>query len=356
MSLYRRKDSPNWWIKLSHNGRAIQKSAGTTDRLKAREYHDRLKAQLWDVTRLGVKPSCTWEEAVLRWLDEKAHKASLRDDLRNFRWLHAHLAKMGLSEIDRDVVERITQARRREGVSNGTANRTLALLRSVLRAAAEDWECLARAPRVRLLPEPKGRVRVLTTEERARLLAELPEHLSAMMRFSLLTGLRQRNVRELRWAQVDLERQHFVWVDASQAKGGAGIPVPLTAEAQRIVSEQAGKHAEFVFTYRGKPIRQVNGTAWRSALRRAKVENFRWHDLRHTWATLHLQAGTPLHVLQELGGWRTAAMVRRYAHLTAAHLRAHVDAFGTKVRVTEQRGYDLATRKEDEPSGALVTT
>jgi integrase len=355
MSLYKRKDSPYWWIKLSHNGRAIQKSAGTADRLKAREYHDKLRAQLWDVTRLGVKPSRTWEEAVLRWLEEKGHKASLRDDLRNFRWLHSHLAGMELSQVDRDVVEEIAQARRREGVRNGTVNRTLALLRSVLRAASEDWEWLERAPRVRLLPEPKGRVRFLTTEECSRLLAELPEHLRAMVRFSVLTGLRQRNVRELRWAQVDLERR-FVWVHANQAKGGEGIAVPLTAEAVRIVSEQSGRNAEFVFTYRGKPIPQANGTAWRAALQRAKVEDFRWHDLRHTWATLHAQAGTPLHVLQELGGWRTASMVRRYAHLTGAHLSTHVDAFGTRVNLTEQRGYDLATRKEGEEAAAFVTT
>jgi integrase len=312
MSLYKRKDSPYWWIKLSHNGRAVQKSTGTTDRVKAREYHDKLRAQLWDVTRLGLRPSHTWEEAVLRWLDERGQ------------------------------------------IRNGTVNRTLALLRAVLRTAAHDWEWLDRAPRVRLLPEPKGRVRYLTAEECSRLLSELPEHLSAMMRFSVLTGLRERNVRELRWSQVDLERR-FVWIHADQAKGREGISVPLTAEAVQIVSEQQGKHDEFVFTYRRKPVRQVNDTAWRSALRRAGIENFRWHDLRHTWATLHAQAGTPLHVLQELGGWRTPAMVRRYAHLTGAHLASHVDAFGDRVRVTGQQGYDLATRKE-EPEGSQDVT
>ena len=128
MSLYKRKDSPYWWIKLSHDGCSIQKSTGTPDRLKAREYHDKLKAQLWDVSRLGVKPSHVWEDAVLRWLDEKAHKASIADDRRNFRWLHAHLAGSELSTINRDVVERVTQARKKDGVSSGTVNRTLALL------------------------------------------------------------------------------------------------------------------------------------------------------------------------------------------------------------------------------------
>ena len=59
------------------------------------------------------------------------------------------------------------------------------------------------------------------------------------------------------------------------------------------------------------------------ALKRASIENFRWHDLRHTWASWHVQDGTPLHVFQELGGWETPLMVRRYAHLAADHLAAY---------------------------------
>ena len=77
MSLYKRKGSPNWWIKLSHNGRRIQQSSGTTDKAKAREYHDKLKASLWDQERLGIKPAHSWKEAAVRWLRESTHKASL---------------------------------------------------------------------------------------------------------------------------------------------------------------------------------------------------------------------------------------------------------------------------------------
>src|ERR1035441_1761497 len=234
MSLYRRKDSPYWWIKLPHDGRTIQKSSGTSDQKKAQEYHDKLKAQLWDLSRLGVKPSHTWEEAVVRWLDEKSHKASIEDDRRNFRWLHSHLAGVTLARIDRDCVDRIAQARRKSGISNGTVNRTLALLRSVLRSAAYDWEWIGRAPKVRLLPEPKGRVRYLTLEEARGLLAELPEHLRAMAAFSMLTGLRQRNVRELRWSQVDLDRR-LAWIHPDEAKARKGIAAPLTDEAVEVV-------------------------------------------------------------------------------------------------------------------------
>ena len=60
--------------------------------------------------------------------------------------------------------------------------------------------------------------------------------------------------------------------------------------------------------------------AWYAALAAAGIEDFRWHDLRHTWASWHVQAGTPLFALQEMGGWETAEMVRRYAHLAADHL------------------------------------
>lgn len=343
MSLYKRKDSPYWWIKLSLNGRTLQRSAGTSDRQKAREYHDKLRAQLWDVQKLGVKPHRTWEEAVLRWLDEKSHKASISDDKRNFRWLDSHLAGMKLADIDRDCIGRICAARRKEGVSNGTVNRTLSLLRSVLRAAMNDWEWIERVPRVKLLHEAAGRVRFLTADDARRLIAELPEHMAAMVGFSMLTGLRQRNVRELRWSQVDLERR-AVWVHAHEAKGRKGISVPLPDEAVKIVQAEQGKHAEFVFTYKGKPIRWVNNSAWKSALRRAGIDDFRWHDLRHTWATWHAQAGTtPMHVLQELGGWSSPVMVRRYAHLTTGHLAKHVDDFGKHVgEVVRKDGTECA--------------
>lgn len=64
-------------------------------------------------------------------------------------------------------------------------------------------------------------------------------------------------------------------------------------------------------------------TAWRAALRRAGIEDFRFHDLRHTWASWLVQAGTPISVLQEMGGWESIEMVRRYAHLAPNHLTEH---------------------------------
>ena len=92
-----------------------------------------------------------------------------------------------------------------------------------------------------------------------------------------------------------------------------------------LISKQIGKHHTHVFSFRGRPIRQVSTKAWYQGPERAGIQDFRWHDLRHTWASWHVQKGTPLYALQELGGWESPEMVRRYAHLSAEHLAPYAD-------------------------------
>jgi len=325
MSLYKRSDSPNWWIKLAHNGRAIQQSTGTSDKSKAQEYHDKLKASLWDEARLGIKQPHSWKEAALRWVQESTHKATQDLDLMHLRWLDRHLGGLMLAEVNRDVIDKITQVRLAEGVSNASVNRLLQCVRVILRRAANDWEWLERAPKIRMLHEATRRIRWLTRDQAERLIAELPEHLAAMVRFSLETGLRKSNVTELQWSEVDLEARR-AWIHPDQAKARKAIGVPLSSAAVVVLRQQIGRHPKYVFTYKGlAPVVQVNGKAWKAALTRVGVTDFRWHDLRHTWASWHVQAGTPLYVLQELGSWESPEMVQRYAHLSTDHLAEYVD-------------------------------
>lgn len=107
------------------------------------------------------------------------------------------------------------------------------LLRAILRRCVNDWEWLDRIPRVRMLREPRRRIRFLTHDEKQRLLEELPEHL-ADMAFTLATGPRAANVTGLQWSQVDLVRQ-LAWVHPEQAKARKAIPVPLNAEAVALI-------------------------------------------------------------------------------------------------------------------------
>jgi integrase len=86
-----------------------------------------------------------------------------------------------------------------------------------------------------------------------------------------------------------------------------------------------------VFAFRGKPIAAANTRAWREALKKAGIEDFRWHDLRHTWASWLAQSGVPMGVIQEMGAWESPEMVRRYAHLSPAVLADHAKVIDTKM-------------------------
>jgi integrase len=154
------------------------------------------------------------------------------------------------------------------------------------------------------------------------LIQELPEHLADIVRFSLATGLRRSNVTKLEWSQVDMQR-NVAWIHGDQAKAGKPIHVTLNATAIAVLTKQIGKNPKSVFSYKGRPIIQVNTKAWYKALKRAGIEDFRWHDLRHTWASWLTQNGVPLNVIQEMGAWESAEMVRRYAHLAPEQFAQH---------------------------------
>ena len=110
--------------------------------------------------------------------------------------------------------------------------------------------------------------------------------------------------------------------------------------ALSVLPKQIGKHPTRVFIFFGEPITQVNTKAWTAALKRAGIENFKWHDLRHTFATWQRQAGTPTHELQRLGGWKTGAMVERYLHVALEALQ------GAACRIDAIGGYAAATPKK----------
>jgi len=306
------------------DGTRLRRSTGTSDRKKAEEYHDKLKAELWDLARLKRKPKRTWDEAALRWLKEKAHKKSYRDDVSRIRWFTPYLRGKTLDQVSRDMIDRIISrhlARR----SNRTKDLYVALIRAIFRKAMREWEWIEHMPAFRTYSRGgKGRVRYLTHAEADALLDRLPEHQREVVLFALSTGLRQGNILRLRWEQVDMARR-IVTIGDGETKNGEALGVPLNEAALGVLERQRGKHRTHVFTYRGARLRSANTRTWRAALKACGIEDFRWHDLRHTWATWLRQNDVPTWVLQELGGWKSETMVRRYAHMSVKHLRPYAD-------------------------------
>jgi integrase len=322
MSLYKR--GAIWWIRFTTpDGRELRETARTTDRRAAQELHDLRKAECWRRSRLSSRPRYTWKEAVVRWLEEHSDRKGLGSVISQLRYADSALGACLLDEIDRTRLSTTLRSYRATGVKNSTANALLTVIRTILNAAMA-WGWLDHVPQLDTLPVNERRIRWLTREEADRLLAALPPHLAAMARFSLATGLRESNVTMLEWSQVNMHRR-CCWIHADQAKAGKAITVPLNEDAMAVLQNQQGLHPHRVFLFRGQPVRRAGKTAWHRALMGAGIADFRWHDLRHTWASWHVQAGTPLAVLKELGGWASLDMVLRYAHLTPDHLAKHAE-------------------------------
>ena len=283
-----------------------------------------MKSELWRVYKLGDKPRRRWTDAVIRWLKENSEKKTLAEDKRHLKWVSPFLQALYLDEITRDALDQVSSKKLETGVMPSTVNRMMEIVRAILNRAEREWEWIDRAPSVRMLKETQRRYRWLTKEEVESLLDELPKHLEAMARFSLGTGLRESNVTGLEWSQVDLDNRK-AWIYADQAKAGKSIGVALNKEMIVLLREQVGNHPCFVFTYRGRPVKKCNTKAWRNALTKVGITDFRWHDLRHTWASWHIQQGTPLHILQEMGGWSDIRMIQRYAHLATEHCTQYAD-------------------------------
>lgn len=324
MSLYRRPNSSHWWVRFTVGGRRIRRSSGTSDRRKAEEYEIHLRDRIWRETRLGERIH-TFQEAAERYLAEASGKRSRDKDAQRLGWFleTREFAELPIHEIDRSVLD-AARTKLSEGLSSTTVNHYLATVRAVLRKAQIEWGWLDTVPKVPMyraqLPEPRW----VTRAQFSRLLRHLPAHTADLARFAVATGLRRSNITGLTWDRVDLRRR-TAFVPGSQAKAGRGIPVALNADAIAVLRRWKGKDERWVFVFRGRRITQVATKAWRAACREAGLEGLRFHDLRHTWASWQVQAETPLSVLQEMGGWQSFEMVRRYAHLSPGHLRQYAD-------------------------------
>lgn len=271
-----------------------------------------------------------WKEAVVRFMREKQNKDQT-NEISIFKYLDPYFGHLHLDEIRRMHIDEIIQQRLKEGVSNATVNRLLQKVRAVFNKAHKEWEVKCDPPYIKLLKEPKKRVRWLTEKEAKKLIMAVNPHIADMVIFSLETGLRESNVTLLRWNQIDFE-QGIIYIEGDDIlKSEMAFVVPLSEVALDVLKRQCGNHPERVFTFRGNPIRRANTKAFKDACKRIGLEDFRRHDLRHTWATWHVQRGTPLEVLQELGGWTDYKMVKRYAHFSHQHLKQFVNRSGSGV-------------------------
>jgi integrase len=306
MSLYRR--GRVWWLELTSNGRRLRESTGTADKKAAQEYHEKRKGELWRQARLGEAPPVTWGEAVAAWL--KVKPRSLPE-----RYM---ISALSIKPSETLPLSSGLLSEKLKGSSAGSHNRIRGLIVSI-------HSCVkAQSPDLDPLPTPPGRTRWLTAEEWARLLKALDQEsplLGQMARFAVATGLRENNVLNLEWSQIDSQRR-VAWWWADQVKGRVPHGLPLNDDAWAVLDARRGIHKKYVFPNPDTdlPYVKASNRAWYAAVKKAKLKGVRWHDLRHTWASWAVMNGVPLPEVQRLGGWKTAQMVQRYAHFSTEHL------------------------------------
>ena len=313
--LYRRKNSRYWWVRLVlPNGRRVCRSTHCIERAEAEAFVVRLKSEPLGRRESQRSGHFVWRQAVVRYLEESTEKKSLSDDRDHLKKLERYLRSQRLDAIDMNALQPFIRDRKEgDRVQNATVNRALEIVRRILNLAHQDWRWIRAAPKIRMLKEPRRRVRFLRRAEAQRLLDAMPKHMKPIVRFALATGCRAGEIFGLEWSRVDFARR-VAWLDHGATKSGEGRGIPLNSDAIAALQSTFGQHPRWCFTFAGERI-QKSSTAWPRARLRAGIEDFRFHDLRHTWASWHMQSGTSMPELMELGGWKSYEMVLRYAHL-----------------------------------------
>jgi integrase len=226
------------------------------------------------------------------------------------------------------------KAQRLQYVRPATVNRELALLKHMYTKAIE-WGYVKDNPTkaVKLLKEPPGRVRYLTPDELLRLLDACAPHLKPIVLMAVHTGMRVREILTLTWPQVDVQRRILT---LEKTKNQERRIIPLNNQAIEVL-QTVPRHVESTSVFydqEGRPYKRIV-KGFRQACKRAGIKDFRFHDLRHTFASHLVMRGVQLRTVQELLGHKTGQMTLRYTHLSTPHLQEAVSILETALTPTK---------------------
>ncbi len=330
MGVYKR--GKVWWMSLVHNGKRIRRSTEVSDRRVAEKIHAKVQTEITEGKWFEKLPgtSMTFAElAEIYETEELKHTKSYSSMTSYFEGLRKFFGEYRLGDIEDKIIREFIRCRLAEDVVPGTIKRQLNIFIRMFNFARE--EKLIRA--VPLFKWPKGvkdkldveRVRYLSFQEYDRLLACCPDWLKDIVTVAAWTGLRQRNVLELKRNEVDLV-QRAIYIEGEQVKNGEDqgkpIPGPAYAVLERKMKVIHISGSSYVLgDEHGAPYhKQRVHRHFRKALKKAGITDFRYHDLRHCYGSWNAQNGVDLLPLSMLLGHKDLRMTKRYSHLNTASL------------------------------------
>jgi integrase len=320
-----------WWLDFQHEGRRhVVRLGRNIARNVARELATvKRGAILKGEAGIGKakRKDLTFEQAAERFLAWAEANKKPRTHAGYRGCLHRLKRSFGgkrLSEVDPLSVERHKHARIKAGAPIA-GNRELATLKALMNRCRALGLYDGSTPEIKLVREPRTRLRFLDAEEEARLLEASSEALRALIVTGINTGLRiKAEALTLEKQDVDLARGTLT-VQAAYAKNGRTRTVPLNSAArQALAAAMERAPGAYVFARpdgRPLPIRK----AFEAAVSTAKLTGVTPHTLRHTFASRLAMAGVDLRTVMELGGWASLDMVLRYAHLSPDHKASAVE-------------------------------
>jgi len=322
-----------WHIDKRILGRRVCQSTGRAQLEEAETHLARVMEEARQAQVYGVRPSRTFEQAAAKFVLENRHKRSLADDVSRLKGLMPWIGGVALDRLHLGTLQPWIAERQRSGVSTGTINHGLQIVRRILNLAAGEWmderglTWLHVAPRIKLLVlHDKRQPYPLNWEEQSRLFRELPDHLADMALFAVNTGCRDAEICNLQWdwevAVPQLGTSVFI-IPGWRVKNGEDRVVVLNRFARSVVDARRGRHAQYVFAYEGKPIKHMLNTAWKKARARALLDQVRVHDLKHTFGRRLRASGVSFEDRQDLLGHRSGKIT---THYSAADLSRLIEA------------------------------
>ncbi len=324
--LYRRDGSPFWWIRYAdRNGRIIRESTGTKEKKLAVAILAKKKVQVAENKHLDVKkvPNTTFYELCEQYWELWGKHKRMKGLSHMIKTWKSKIGNLPVKEINQQRIERFLNGHC-ENLTGATRNRHLTMLKAMFNKGIQ-WDLLTENPAVGIgkLREAGGRTRFLDHEEIKRFLHSASEALRPILLTALHTGMRRGEILNLKWSEVDLGNGI---ITVQESKSDRKRMIPIDETLHKVLYRLPSRFQKgYVFPSpvtlgkrRFDVLRQ-----WRNVIKRAEIENVRFHDLRHTFASHLVMNAVDIKTVQELLGHATLTMTMRYSYLAPDHcLRA----------------------------------
>lgn len=360
---YLRQRGKVWYFECMYKGVRYYERIGAVSKTVAVKKASQIYARIVEGTFLPERNVPTFREVAedyRGWYEthSKAKKRGKHVHIMRINRLIDFFGRYKLDKINWRTVENYKRKRLCEGVSRVTINKELRLLKTIIKRAIDLEMYSGKMPKIELFPDKeKEIVRSLTEEEARKLIEACPEWFKPVVVFALHTGLRAGEIFSLKWEQVDFAEGVIV-LEKENTKTKDYYKVFMNETLKNLLlklkeeQEEKGIEHGYVFVNRfGLPYRYEDKTyrkVFQTACRKAGIKNFRFHDLRHTFASWVAMCSRDIYAVQKLLNHKDLRTTKRYAHLTENYLKKVMSSFPDFGNITAKGEQD--NEKEYEPS------